>query len=170
LKECGDKVFLQGHIAKVNNLWKNLENGTEVLVVFSGPNCYVSPNYYPTKKQHGKAVPTWNYVTVHAKGQLSFVHDDVWNLQMINALTDQHEASQKKPWSIADAPADYIQKMLPAIVGLQIDVSSIVGQWKLSQNQPEQNQQGVFEGLSKEDCSNSQKISMLVSEYALNNK
>ncbi len=168
LKECDGKVLLQGHIAKVNDLWKNLENEAEVLVVFNGPNCYVSPNYYPTKKQHGKAVPTWNYVTVHAKGALSFIYDDAWNLQMINALTDQHEASQIMPWSTVDAPANYIQKMLPAVVGLQIDVSSITGQWKLSQNQPEQNQKGVVEGLSKDARGDSQKIAALVGEYTLN--
>ncbi len=170
LKECDGKILLQGHIAKANDLWKNLENDVEVLIVFNGPNCYVTPNYYPTKKQHGKAVPTWNYVTVHVRGALSFVYEDAWNLQMINALTDQHEASQTMPWSTTDAPADYIQKMLPAIVGLQIEVSSITGQWKLSQNQPEPNQKGVVEGLSQETRINSQKIAALVDENVLNNK
>jgi transcriptional regulator len=112
---------------------------------------------------------------VHVKGVVSFIDDDDWNLQMLNTLTTVHEASQKKPWSVADAPKEHIQKMLPAIVGIEINVSSIIGQWKLSQNQPVQNQQGVIEGLSKEanglsqECvvSNSQKIAELVQEYML---
>lgn len=175
LKESEGKTLLQGHIAKANPLWQNLEDQADVLVVFNGPNCYVSPNYYPTKKEHGKAVPTWNYVCVHVKGVVSFIYDDAWNLQMLNALTTVHEASQKKPWSVADAPKEYIQKMLSAIVGIEIDVASIVGQWKLSQNQPVQNQRGIVEGLSKEAdglsqqnvASSSQKIAELVRKYTL---
>lgn len=95
LKEEKGQTKLHGHIAKVNDLWKHVENLSDVLVVFNGPDCYVSPNYYPTKKKHGKAVPTWNYVSVHIKGVLSFIYDDDWNLQMLNTLTTVHEASQK---------------------------------------------------------------------------
>lgn len=160
---------LQGHIAKVNPLWKNVQDKSEVLVVFNGPNCYVSPNYYPTKKETGKAVPTWNYVTVHVKGVMSFIYDDKWNLNMINQLTQHHEASQAIPWSTADAPDEYIQKMLPAIVGIEITISSIKGQWKLSQNQPERNQQGVVDGLSQLRESESQKIAEFVNKYAIEN-
>jgi transcriptional regulator len=175
LEEAEGKTFLQGHVAKANPLWQNVDDQAEVLVVFNGPNCYVSPNYYPTKKEHGKAVPTWNYVCVHVRGVVSFIDDDDWNLQMLNTLTTVHEASQKKPWSVADAPREHIQKMLSAIVGIEINVSSIIGQWKLSQNQPVQNQQGVIEGLSREanglsqECvvSNSQKIAELVQDYML---
>lgn len=166
LDSSNGRDVLKGHIAKVNELWKNVSDKSEVLVVFNGPNCYVSPNYYPTKKETGKAVPTWNYVAVHVKGLMSYIYDAQWNLNMINRLTEQHEANQPIPWSISDAPNDYIQKMLPAIVGLEIEVLSIKGQWKVSQNQPERNKQGVVDGLSQYADSDAQKIAELVKQYS----
>ncbi len=171
LNQSEGKNVLQGHIAKANNLWKNLKDKSDVLVVFNGPNCYITPNHYPTKKEHGKAVPTWNYVTVHVRGIMSYITDKQWNLDMINNLTHQHEANQSDPWSTTDAPDDYIQKMLSAIIGLKIDVLSIKGQWKVSQNQPERNKQGVISGLSKEaensiQNSDSKKMAELVRQYA----
>ena len=163
LDQSNGKNILQGHIAKVNSLWKNLKDKSEVLVVFHGPNCYISPNYYPTKKETGKVVPTWNYVAVHVKGVLSYVHDEGWKLDLLNDLTTQHEAGQVIPWSISDAPEEYIQKMLSAIVGLEVDIASITGQWKLSQNQPDVNRLGVVAGLSLENESH-QAIAELVKE------
>lgn len=169
LNQSNDKDVLQAHIAKTNPLWEKLANKSEVLVVFNGPNCYVSPNFYPTKIETGRAVPTWNYVTVHIKGALSFIHDDDWILQMIDRLTTQQEAAQPSPWSVSDAPDEYIKKMLTAVVGIEIEVSSIVGQWKLSQNQPEKNKQGVVSGLSQEQGENSQKIAELVKTFTADN-
>ncbi|WP_299269247.1 FMN-binding negative transcriptional regulator [uncultured Psychrosphaera sp.] len=148
LDKSAGKYALQGHIAKANKLWKVLKDKPEVLVVFHGPNCYISPNYYPTKKEDGRAVPTWNYVAVHVKGQLFFSDDAEFKLEMLNNLTFQHEQKQSQPWSINDAPEEYIERMLPAIVGLKIEVSEITGQSKISQNQPEVNQQGIVDGLS----------------------
>ncbi|WP_163833460.1 FMN-binding negative transcriptional regulator [Spartinivicinus ruber] len=149
-----DKKYLQGHIAKANSLWKSVKNGSEVLVIFNGPNGYISPNYYPTKHETGKAVPTWNYVTVHVRGRLSFIHDTDWNKEMIDRLTVEHEASQKTPWTLNDAPEGYIEKMLQAIIGVKVEITSIVGKWKLSQNQPEKNRNGVIKGLLGQDQSN----------------
>nr|WP_067296132.1 FMN-binding negative transcriptional regulator [Marinobacterium profundum] len=157
----GRKV-LQAHIAKVNPLWKTVADGSDVLVVFNGPNCYISPNHYPTKQETGKAVPTWNYVVVHVKGVMSYIQDKDWLLGMINRLTEQHEAEQETPWSTADAPEEFIQKMLPAIVGLEIEITAITGQWKLSQNQPERNRLGVIAGLSCEREEQYRKIAELV--------
>ena len=154
--------FLRGHIARINPMWKNVSNKSEVLVVFNGPNCYISPNNYPTKKATGKAVPTWNYVTVHVKGVMSYIHDKESKLEMLDDLTRQHEAGQPIAWSTSDAPEDYIQTMLTGIVGLEIKISEIDGQWKLSQNQPQQNRLGVIEGLSQQDDIASQTISKLV--------
>jgi transcriptional regulator len=148
LDKSAGKYVLQGHIAKANKLWKMLKDKPEVLVIFHGPNCYISPNYYPTKKEDGRAVPTWNYVAVHVKGQLFFSDDAEFKLEMLNNLTFQHEQKESQPWSINDAPEEYIERMLPAIVGLKIEVSEITGQSKISQNQPELNQQGVVDGLS----------------------
>jgi transcriptional regulator len=164
LNTSNGRDILQGHIAKVNQLWRNLKDKSEVLVVFSGPNCYISPNYYPTKRETGKVVPTWDYVTVHVKGILSFIHDDHWLYNIIDNLANQHEAGQPIPWSISDAPEEYIQKMLPAIVGLEIEILSLTGQWKVSQNQPEQNKQGIVASLSQKSDSDSQKIAKLVAE------
>jgi transcriptional regulator len=162
LCEKDGRKVLQAHIAKANPLWKTVADKSDVLVVFNGPNCYISPNHYPTKQETGKAVPTWNYVVVHVKGVMSYVQDKDWLLAMINRLTDQHEAGQQAPWSTADAPADFIQKMLPAIVGLEIEISAITGQWKLSQNQPERNRRGVVAGLSAESEDQYRKIANLV--------
>jgi transcriptional regulator len=165
LKQVEGKDVLQGHIAKANPLWKNIAEKSEVLIIFNGPNCYISANYYPTKMVTGKAVPTWNYVAVHVKGLISFVHDDTWNLNLLDSLTEHHEVQQPLPWSIADAPKEYIDKMLPAIVGLEIDITSIVGKWKVSQNQSTINKQGVFHALSGESESNAKKIAELVKSY-----
>ncbi|SMM98847.1 Transcriptional regulator [uncultured Candidatus Thioglobus sp.] len=167
LNQSNEKQVLHGHIAKANPLWKNLKGKSEVLVVFNGPNCYISPNYYPTKKETGKVVPTWNYVVLHIKGTISFIHDNQWKLNSVNNLTKQHENEQPIPWSVSDAPDEYIQKMLPAIVGLEIEILSSTGQWKVSQNQPEQNKQGVIAGLSQESESNYQKIAKLVANNAV---
>ncbi len=180
LDDKNNILSLHGHIATVNPLWKNVAQSSDVLVVFNGPNCYISPNHYPTKKEHGKAVPTWNYVVVHVKGKITFIHDDAWNMNMLEKLTlrheqkqqeqKQHEANhtnkQEKPWSISDAPEAYIQKMMPAITGIQITISSITGQWKVSQNQPKNNQQGVIAGLSTlhSNKSDEQKIAELIQQ------
>jgi transcriptional regulator len=149
---------IQAHIAKANKIWKSIKENSEILLIFNGPNCYISPNYYPTKKQSGKAVPTWNYVVVHVKGKISFIHDEKWIYNMIESLTSIHESNQETPWSMADAPDTYINKMLPAVVGIEISVDSIEGQWKLSQNQPEINKFGVVKGLAGHEV----KVSNLV--------
>lgn len=162
--EVSGKKIIQAHIAKVNPLWKEVSDGSEVLLIFNGPNCYVSPNYYPTKKETGKAVPTWNYVVAHVRGVMSYKQDKVWLKQMIDNLTSQHEANQEIPWATSDAPQDYIQRMLSAIVGLEIEITSITSQWKLSQNQPEKNKLGVVNGLSSEKESEYLKIATLVKE------
>ena len=157
-----DEFYLKAHIAKANPLWKSVANGSGVLVIFNGPNCYISPNNYPTKKETGKAVPTWNYVVVHVNGVISFIHDSEWIYNAIETLTTIHESGQPAPWSISDAPYEYIQRMLPAIVGIEIEVSSITGQWKLSQNQPEVNQRGVAETLAASTDSSVSEIASMI--------
>ena len=148
--DCKNKGWkLIGHIAKANPLWKNIEEKSKVLTIFQGPQSYITPNWYPTKKEHGKVVPTWNYAAVHIKGTLSFIHDTQWKLDMLNSLTNQMEANETIPWQVSDAPSDYTAKLLNAIVGIEIHVNHAEGKWKLSQNQPKKNQAGVIEGLSK---------------------
>ncbi len=165
LKQVDGTDVLQGHIAKANSLWKKIAEKSEVLIVFNGPNCYISPNYYPTKMATGKAVPTWNYVAVHVKGLISFIYNNTWNLNLLSSLTQHHETQQPKPWSIADAPKEYIAKMLPAIVGIEIDITSIVGKWKVSQNQAEINKQGIVNVLSDDTESHARKIAELVKSH-----
>lgn len=167
ISDAGDELILKGHIARVNPLWKNLTDGAEVLLVFHGPNCYISPSHYPTKQEHGKAVPTWNYVVVHVRGELTFMHDSSWNLDMLHRLTNQHEAGRTNPWSVSDAPQSYTASMLRGIVGLEIVVSELSGQWKLSQNQPEKNRAGVVAGLLQEGDRSAQAIAALIRDQAL---
>lgn len=156
-EEQGKKV-LKAHISKGNPLWQEVQDGSEVLAVFQGPNGYVSPNYYPTKHESGKGVPTWNYAVVHVKGRVRFIQDAAWVKSLVDELTAQHEAEQEMPWSTADAPSGYIEKMLPAIVGLEVEITSITGKWKLSQNQPEENQHGVIVGLAAQKKTNTLAI------------
>jgi transcriptional regulator len=165
LNHVNGKDVLQGHIAKANPLWENVKENTDVLIVFNGPNCYISPNYYPTKQENGRVVPTWNYVVVHVKGIISIIHDAQWKLKLIENLTNLHEAPQPNPWAVTDAPDIYIEKMLPAVVGIEIEILSVSGKWKVSQNQPEINKQGVYTGLSQETESNAHKIAVLVKEH-----
>ena len=167
LNKLGQKDVLQGHIAKANPLWKNIKDKSEVLIIFNGPNCYISPNYYPTKQENGKVVPTWNYISVHVKGIVSFIHDDQWILKMLNDLTNQYEANQPVPWSVSDAPQAYIDKMLSAIVGLEIDILSITGKWKVSQDKTEENKQGIIRGLSQGITSDAHNIAKLVKEHLI---
>ena len=144
--EAGPFGVLQGHVARANQVWKQAAD-SEVLVVFHGPQAYVTPSWYETKREHGKAVPTWNYVVVHARGRLRTIDDPDWLLANLEALVAHHEAGFAEPWQISDAPPDYIDKMLAAIVGIEIELTALKGKWKVSQNQPSINRAGVVAGL-----------------------
>lgn len=141
------KAVLRAHIAKANPLWKSIESGTPVLVVFQGSNSYISPNWYPSKALDSKVVPTWNYTAVHAKGPVEFIHDHQWLLSLLNGLTDEHEKTQSSPWAVSDAPTKFVDKQLSSIVGLEILVEGLEGKFKLSQNQSLENRQGLLRGL-----------------------
>jgi len=136
---------LYGHVARVNELAEAA--GTEVLVIFQGPDAYVSPNWYPSKHETGREVPTWNYAVVHVRGTLRVVEDKAWLRALLDRLTDRHEAAQAQPWRVDDAPADHVDKMLGAIVGLDIAIERIEAKFKLSQNHPARNRAGVVDGL-----------------------
>lgn len=142
----GTPGVLTCHVARANPVWKE-SAGNEVLVVFQGPQAYISPNWYPSKFDNGKAVPTWNYIVVQARGRL-VVHDDVeWLRHLVTRLTQRHESTQAVPWQVSDAPPDYLNAMLRGIVGLEIPLSSLRGKWKMSQNHPAANREGVARGL-----------------------
>jgi len=139
--------LLRGHIARANPLWRLLEPGASVLAVFIGPDHYVSPSWYPSKHEHGEAVPTWNYATVHVKGHIRFIDDPGWLRTLVESLTDEHERQSVNRWRITDAPADYIAGMLRAIVGFEIQVLAIEGKFKGSQNRSAADRAGVAEAL-----------------------
>jgi transcriptional regulator len=140
---------LHGHVARGNELCRL--DGAEVLVIFRGPDGYISPNWYPSKHETGREVPTWNYAVVHVQGRLRVVDDAGWLRGLLETLTDHHEATQPQPWHIADAPADHIEKSLRAIVGLEVVIERIEGKFKLSQNHLPRNRAGVIAGLRERD-------------------
>ncbi|MCF5469112.1 FMN-binding negative transcriptional regulator [Pseudomonas syringae] len=154
---------LYGHLAKANPQVQQLEAGAEAMVIFPGDDAYVSPAYYPSKAAHGKVVPTWNYLTVHAYGKAECFADLERLHLLVGELTDKHEAGRAQPWSINDAPADYIAKMLGAIVGFALPVQRLQGKRKLSQNRDAQDIAGVRDSLAASEDSNDQRIARLMS-------
>lgn len=145
-----DKTKLYGHIARINPLTKVASSdNTSVTAIFNGPNAYVTPAWYPSKKESGKVVPTWNYAVVHAKGSLKLIDDPQWLRNHVSQMTDIHEPSYQSTWTLDDAPEDYVQTMLKAIIGIEIEINSLVGKFKLSQNRPVQDYAAVVEELKK---------------------
>lgn len=157
----GDFGTLTGHVARANDVWKTAAEA-ESVVVFQGPEAYITPSWYPTKQDHGKVVPTWNYVVVHAHGVPRVITDAEWLRQQVSELTRKHEAGRQVPWDVSDAPAAYIDAMLGGIVGIEIPIARVVGKWKVSQNRPEQDRRGVVAGLSESPDLTSQQIARLV--------
>ena len=157
----GTHGTLVGHVARANGLWPLLPQ--HAVAVFHGPQAYVSPSWYPSKAIDGKQVPTWNYATVHAHGALSAVDDDPERLRTIlHTLTQAHEAHRAAPWGIDDAPADYIDKMLRAIVGIELAVERWEGVWKVSQNRTGTDRAGVVQGLQAEGTAATHAMAALV--------
>jgi transcriptional regulator len=144
----GESTVLRGHIARANPLWQQLADGSEVLAIFHGPEHYISPRWYPAKREHGQVVPTWNYAVVHARGALTWHQDESWLRGLIEALTRRHESRFAEPWKVSDAPPEYLRRMLGAIVGFDIQVRELTGKWKASQNRSEADVQGVIAGLT----------------------
>ena len=144
----GEFGTVYAHLARANRQWQELEQGAEALLVFPGADAYVSPSYYPSKAENPKVVPTWNYLAVHAYGTAEVIHDAAPLLQIVSRLTDRHEQGRSEPWSVADAPADYLDGMLRAIVGIRLPIARLQGARKLSQNRSAQDIAGVRDGLS----------------------
>lgn len=160
--EQGPHGTLYGHLAKANPQWKELQNGAEALVIFAGADAYVSPGFYPAKAEHGKVVPTWNYVAVHAYGVAEVFTDADRLHDLVSALTDRHEASRAQPWKVTDAPADYIDGMLRAIVGFALPIERLEGKRKLSQNRSAADIAGVREGLAASPDAQDQALAHLM--------
>jgi transcriptional regulator len=143
----GELGVLRAHVARANPVWQDVANGDEVLAVFRTADAYISPNWYPSKHESHKQVPTWNYIVVHAYGRVTVRDDERYVRGVVGRLTRTHEASQSKPWKMADAPKDYIDAMLTSIVGLEIEITRLVGKSKLSQNKEARDIRGAGEAL-----------------------
>ena len=144
----GEFGTLYGHFARANPHWRDLQGGAEALAVFSGPDAYISPGWYPAKAEHGKVVPTWNYIAVHARGPVELIEEPERLLQIVSRLSDQHESGRERPWAVSDAPRDYLDSMLRAIVGFALPIHRLEGKWKLGQNRSAADQAGVRDGLA----------------------
>ena len=149
VERVGDGWRVTGHVARANPLWHEAD-GQPVLLLFQGPQAYVSPNWYPSKFQHGKAVPTWNYTMVQVHGTLRAIEDPAWLRAFVTRLTERHEGGRALTWHVSDAPPDYLDAMLKAIVGIEIEVTRVDGKFKLSQNRSAEDRTGVVLGLESD--------------------
>lgn len=153
---------LLGHVSRANPVWRELAGGAPSVVLFMGPHAYITPSWYPGKREHGKVVPTWNYVTVHAHGVARAIKDTEWILDVIKRLTDAQEARRDTPWKVSDAPSAYIDHMLRAVVGIEITIERLEGRLKVSQDEDEQDRLGTVEGLRHTSHAPAQTLSDLV--------
>jgi transcriptional regulator len=162
----GENGTLIGHVARANPVWHSFSKEIASVVIFQGPQTYITPSWYPTKHAHGKAVPTWNYAVVHAYGVPRAIEDRDWLLEHVTKLSDLHESERAVPWSVSDAPSDYIDAMLKAIVGIEIPISTVVGKWKTSQNRPLPDKLGTIAGLNERGDASSKQMAALVQRHA----
>jgi transcriptional regulator len=164
LADEGPHGKLVGHVARANPVWQSLSPDESSIVVFQGAEAYISPSWYPSKQQHGKVVPTWNYAVVHAHGTPRAIEDVDWLRNLVTRLTEEHESQRRDPWQVSDAPADYIDKMLGAIVGIEIPIVALAGKWKVSQNRARPDQEGAASGLEEKGDARAREMALLVSQ------
>jgi len=148
--EPGPLGRLVGHVARANPQWRTTPDGSAALAIVLGPDAYVSPSWYPSKRETGRVVPTWNYVAIHAHGTVRFFQERERLLDVVARLTDRHEHLRPVQWKVTDAPPDYLDDMLKGIVGVELTIMRIEGKWKASQNKDEADRLGVEEGLRSE--------------------
>lgn len=153
---------LKAHLARANSQWQDFDPAQEALVVFQGPETYITPSWYAAKREHGRVVPTWNYAIVQAYGRMRVIDDPDWLLQQITALTGTQESSRPEPWAVSDAPPPFVTAQLKGIIGIEIEITRIEGKWKVSQNRSEADRQGVAEGLRFAQDDASQRMADLV--------
>lgn len=161
----GEHGVLYGHLAKANPQWKLPVTG-EALVIFSGPDAYVTPSWYAAKSEHGKVVPTWNYVAVHAYGPVEFFEDEDRLHDVVTRLTNLYEQPRQQPWAVTDAPEPFIKAQLKGIVGLRLPITRIEGKRKMSQNRSAADREGVSRGLSTSEQEADRVVAKLVPREA----
>jgi transcriptional regulator len=155
---------LRGHVARANPVWRDFSSAVETLVIFPGPSAYVSPSWYPSKPITGEVVPTYNYVIVHGYGTMKVIHDREWLRALVTRLTNRFEAGRGAPWQVTDAPPAFIDKQLRAIVGIEIALTKLIGKWKVSQNRPALDRDGVVKGLNERTDADSLAIARWVKD------
>jgi transcriptional regulator len=170
LKSEGPFGAIECHLSRANPHWKDLAEGGEALMIFQGPEAYVTPNWYPSKGEHGKTVPTWNYAAVHAYGKPAVMQDPVWLRRHVGELTDQQERSEARPWAVSDAPERYVEVMLRGIVGFRFDIARLEGKWKMSQNREMKDRAGVVQGLGARGEGDDAAVAALVARHVVAEK
>ena len=162
-RAAGPLGTLVGHFARANPHARQVADGTgQSLVIFTGPEAYITPEWYPSKQESGRVVPTWNYVAVHAYGALRLRDDPLFLRGHLESLTQRHEASRPHPWRVSDAPADFIDQLLKAIVGVEITIERLEGKWKMSQNRSAADIDGVIHGLEASGTVQNQAVAAIV--------
>jgi len=149
----GESGTLVAHVARANPVWQAVPSGAEVMVIFRGPNGYISPSWYPSKHEHHKQVPSWNYEVVHVHGTLRIMDDERYVRGVVARLTRRHEAAEPKPWKMGDAPRDYLDKMVSMIVGIEVEITRLEGKRKLSQNKDAADRVGAANALADRGAS-----------------
>lgn len=153
---------LIGHVSRANSVWRDLASAGPSVVLFQGAQAYITPGWYPGKEEHGEVVPTWNYAVAHAHGVARVVDDRDWVFDMLRRLTEVHEAPRPSPWSISDAPAPFMDKMLRAIVGIEIPINRLEGKLKASQDEAMPDRLGTVRGLREQACDRARAMASLV--------
>jgi transcriptional regulator len=162
--EPGPFGTLRGHVARANPVWRSFSPAVESLAIFSGPQAYVSPSWYPSKADTGEVVPTYNYVIAHVYGPLTIIHDREWLGKLVNRLTERFESGRTTPWHVTDAPAPFIERQLGAIVGIEIPITRLIGKLKVSQNRPRADREGAARGLSESSDADSLSIAQWIKD------
>jgi transcriptional regulator len=155
---------LRAHVARANPVWREFSLDVDALVVFQGPSAYITPSWYATKRETGKVVPTYNYAVVHACGPMRAIEDRAWLRALVGRLTDRFESSRAQPWQVTDAPTKFVDNLLGAIVGLEVPVVRLVGKWKMSQNRPTVDHDGIVQGLRETHDADAAAVAKLVEE------
>lgn len=160
----GELGTIYGHLARANRQW-TLAPAGEALAIFSGPDAYVSPSFYPSKQEHGKVVPTWNYAAVHAYGPVEFFEEEARLRDAVTRLTDLYEHPRSDPWAVTDAPERFVDAQLRGIVGVRLPIARIEGKRKMSQNRPAADREGVVAGLGASESETDRRVAEMVSRF-----
>jgi transcriptional regulator len=164
IKNDGPHGTVECHLARANPHWKQLATGAEALLIFSGPQAYIAPGWYPSKLRHGKVLPTWNYSVVHAYGCPEPIEQEGWLRHHVSELTAHREARETKPWTLSDAPPEFIRTMLRAIVGFRIPITRLEGKMKMSQNREQEDKAGIEQGLMDRNETDDPAVAQMVRE------